>query len=132
MREIKFRAFYEGKIYQVGDIRFEAKEVCLWNGKGTEFNFIDTSKVALMQFTGLHDKNGAEIYEGDILKVRGFNRYEREWTKYFVVVWDNGFCLEREGELYDFFGQQHGSNKLEKGVVIGNIHENPELLKSEE
>lgn len=69
--------------------------------------------------TGLKDKNGKEIYEGDIL--------ESTWNgDKAVVVWNN---VEGEWEHYADFNTH---SKYSGSVVIGNIHENPELLGEEE
>lgn len=69
--------------------------------------------------TGLKDESGKDIYEGDIL--------ESTWNgDKAVVVWNN---VEGEWEHYADFNA-HG--KYGSSVVIGNIHENPELLEEEE
>ena len=79
------------------------------------FAWVDEGQpVELMQFTGLLDKNGKEIYEGDILKYRGKLSFN---DPPFVVEWQNDDA--RWTEFYP-------SNNFE---VIGNIYENPELLK---
>ena len=73
------------------------------------------------QFTSLYDKNGKEIFEGDILKVGGCRqRIEVRFVRgVFAFLWD--------GNLDDEFPT--GSPTQEWAEVIGNIHDNPELIK---
>lgn len=72
-----------------------------------------------MQSTGLKDKNGTEIYEGDIVK----NIYD----EIYVVKWlDAGFYLEEKyNGGFDYSELHFGDNK----EIVGNIYENPELLE---
>ncbi len=78
-----------------------------------------TDNVVIMMSTRLKDKNGTEIYEGDIVK----NIYD----EIYVVKWfDAGFYLEeRYNGGFDYSELHFGNNK----EVIGNIYENPELLE---
>ncbi len=69
-----------------------------------------------MQFTGLHDKNGKEIYEGDIVKMPN-------WSYPVEVIYllpKCRFCCKLIGGVNDFIPQN--------SEIIGNIYENPELL----
>lgn len=86
--------------------------------------------LSVMQYTGLTDKDGKEIYESDILKKSVGND-----EGYFVVVWrDNGFCLE-----YKFTNEFQGKSYVETNYfpiypdnykVVGNIYEDKELAKA--
>lgn len=125
MREIKFRAWDE------------VHKQMLYIGLELDTH-IGGPQEDLMQYTGLKDKNGVEIYEGDI--VRGtyeeFSDYDHEeYTIEFVsqVTFENGaFCIKRD--YVNFEGRMRGPslNKhwdSEKVAVIGNALENPELLE---
>ena len=73
------------------------------------------------QFTGLYDKNGKEIYEGDIVRCNEF---------VYEVVYERkrfaSFALRRDKDMYDhYFGEAMECDACE---VIGNIHDNPELV----
>jgi len=82
----------------------------------------------VMQYTGLKDKNGKEIYEGDIVKHNDYSRgacitFEQHQS-ISVIEWSEGAIPYKiKGLGFDYYGKD-----LE---IIGNIYENPELLKGE-
>lgn len=117
MRPIKFRAFdKEAKtMHKVSVIDFDMKQVMLEEDNGDYFHK-SFDEIELMQFTGLHDKNGKEIYEGDILE----NLKERS-----VVYFEDGsFYVKFKDGRYRVGGFYRAVIE-----IIGNIHENPDLLK---
>ena len=75
----------------------------------------------IMQYIGLKDKNGCEIYEGDILKA---NPHGLRDEIGYVTYYDRAFIAVADGEDYDLL--EYMLNIVE---IIGNIYQNPELLQ---
>jgi len=139
MREIKFRALCDGElIYQSDTHSFNiggphGDECLAWLG----FDLIGSKKIdKLEQYTGLKDINGKEIYEGDIV---GGCQNDVSWVIEWGSFGDTGFygcnqlnsCIEI---LPSPYGDNCATLKItDKNIleceVIGNIHENPELLE---
>lgn len=117
-REIKFRFFDGEKICPVGELTF-------FEGGGYNINeeFPSTGKdpYPLMQYTGLKDKNGVEIYESDEVRWGAGKIGEVYFEK--GRFWVRGFYVSHFDDPSDAFGE--GIGMLE---VIGNIYSNPELL----
>jgi uncharacterized phage protein (TIGR01671 family) len=135
-REIKFRAWdKEGQeMYDVAMINWEAEEIAYTDHPtGYEADAL-LEQVELMQYTGLKDKNGKEIYEGDILKSLSqvFSEENQDALISEVYYHDSyaAFYLlasNRDFEINEPLAQSiHNYEILE---VIGNIYENPELLE---
>lgn len=140
MREIKFRAFYKpnekGKeweetsvgMYDVVSLRWKewmGEVDNAWLSESFKINinlnngahlWVMPDEVYLMQYTGLKDKNGKEIYEGDIMTTK--------WNKTVEMIWDakeSCFTLKTPDNLV--------ISDLDEMEIIGNIYENPELIK---
>ena len=135
MRDIKFRAWDKIK-KQMSDVR-----VIDWLNKMVDLPYPDIERewdinsneneVVLMQYTGLKDNNEKEIYEGDIVKAyfeykdRGFLKGDCREDVQVVNFSDLKFLYGKKDELKSVFDC---SDTIE---VIGNIYENPELMKGE-
>lgn len=80
------------------------------------------------QFTGLYDANGTKIFEGDVIQSTGrWSLYNRE--KYTIVRWENSSCgFEPFSDSEENCGHCGGGEDPNFVEVIGNIHDNPELV----
>jgi hypothetical protein len=120
MREIKFRLWDKvtHRMYSPSNV---AKLVIA--GGIANWSELGTTTVELLQYTGLKDKNGKEIYEGDIVKLFCCKEY------YIAeIFWDRCSFLIR-GEHWDKHTQLSSFETGSECEIIGNIYENPELLK---
>lgn len=138
MREIKFRAWATESKEMYYDVWFDQLEVFVedeegdWNVLGDRVPSRMLQHCILMQYTGLKDKNGKEIYEGDVC------RHEYGDVKQIFFGW--GGEGEPADTVGDYYGWCFGNNDEfdectgffgEHLEVIGNIQENPELLSTQ-
>ena len=145
MRQIKFRAWdlkkqdwykpiyeaYNGKLH---DISITLVGVVMERTLEFSASMLNSDNYILCQFTGLTDKNGVEIYEGDVVK--SIFQYKNEEPKEIlaVVKYDElnpCFVLEYKYQGNGFLTHEYDFIQcgLRKNEVIGNIYQNPELLK---
>lgn len=117
MRDIKFRAWHQQGLSKPEDNKHS---MTYWKlGQGLDTSWFYAHAKDVMQYTGLKDKNGVEIYEGD--RLRDSNGFAGT-----VVWWRSGFfCEVSDG------GGKWNILSSPKAEVIGNIYESPELLTKE-
>ena len=158
MREIKFRAWekHQQRMSMVTEIKWNPsylyhriKTQAIVRGKKLDewyaYDFdANNNGIVLMQYTGLKDKNGKEIYEGDVVKFADIGEEGYEYKEAYdfcniaSIVWKNGRfelenihvyisyvleCMNREGH------EEFINALLEDCEVIGNIYENKDLLE---
>lgn len=121
-REIKFRAWLkeERKMVNVETLFIGINRLCFGNSETEDLFFRDFEEVELMQYTGLKDKNGKEIYEGDIVVLNNIEN-------------DNMCIVRYEHSSYRLEGwslREDLSNVEDRFLeVVGNIYENKNLLE---
>ncbi len=136
MREIKFRAWDKKrkKMFLVSHLDMALEEVILWTDKYkinvNKNQWTDFQDIELMQLTGLKDKNGKEIYEGDIISA-GINWVTKKIINY-QVYWNQDRWSIKANNSKNIYNLSMSKKRLKKMEVIGNIYENPELFENKE
>lgn len=128
MKDLKFRAWLKNYNCYADVLGFEQGRLFVQFQSGERAQrrlYVPIEDCVLEQYTGLKDKNGKEIYEGDIVEYT--TRYYGNEKRHRKIVewkeWDS-----------DDFGEPHNlgySNLSECMEVIGNVHENADLLEEE-
>jgi len=128
-REIKFKAFINGKMECLADINglggWDDGSWQIDNGTIECDTYMSLDQVELLQYTGMKDKNGVEIYDGDVLRGVSANEFSKGDVSRYKVMWGidhwhiegTGFCMQ---ELFNYC-----KNDV---MVIGNIYENKNLI----
>ncbi|MDO4929614.1 MAG: YopX family protein [Bacteroidales bacterium] len=134
MRTIKFRGYnaknrkwlYGYYFVNRGEHFITPDEIYSWPYPSADDFLVDPESIG--QFTGLHDINGKEIYEGDIIK-----KVTYPFDSHYVVKWDAAYCSVKfyDVSFFKFYLTPHDFETTEFEIV-GNIHENPELLKTKD
>jgi uncharacterized phage protein (TIGR01671 family) len=145
MRNLKFRSWHDGKMCPVCQLQFDETgqnldflEIITDLDKRIVYHFPASGLATnpLMQFTGLLDKKGKEIYEDDICTATNRMMYSKINKSMvparYKVYWrdDRWHLIDNNGDDYhndDYYqSDEIGWNEIE---VIGNVHENPDLLQ---
>jgi uncharacterized phage protein (TIGR01671 family) len=134
MREIKFKLAWYKKIYQVVNIQWYKNgqvnrvKVIGKEREITNWLYPNDKNIVLLQYTGLKDKNGVEIYEGDIIQgfvlFGGQTPFVAEIERFLVIHEHGAFCIKSERSTFIF---PHLFNEFSE--IIGSIYENPALLE---
>lgn len=133
-REIKIKIW--DKYTKVMSEEFELSELVfdfnvIWTSRFKGQEEISGCDIVFRQFTGIKDKNGIDIYEGDIIKSgsRIMQIVFKQEACQFWMIWKDTNGIKRYDPLTATYGDDTGYFSNDSLEIIGNIHENPELIK---
>lgn len=137
MQQIKFRV-WNGLLHEYRTIDMNSGEQNLGMGfESAEGVGSNTATIyrsfgdVIEQFTGLKDVNGKKIYEGDIIEFFGANKKVKTKKEFGIIV----YKADRYGAGFNSIIQNkergYGGINIAQDIVVGNVHENPELLEED-
>lgn len=129
MKRLKFKVWDREKEIFLKDVFIGSDGQLYQFSKDTMFGaaitFLDSENKKILQFTGLRDKNGYEIYEGDIVNLKG-DLYTVSWHGCF-----SSFDMTNIDKAKHYKDLYYLNKDFEKSVIVGNIYQNREMLKND-
>ena len=117
---------YLDKVLELESIRFDTKVIEVYDESCNTYRYLDFEDVEFMENTGMKDKNGKYIYEGDIVTVNGtwdcIIEYKQSSCAFVLKSIDSRWSV-------GYFGNYDAIEKMLE--VIGNVYENEELVENE-
>lgn len=131
---LKFRAWNKAtkEMHEADDIvslNFGEKQICVQTIFFGQLSYYDFDDIVSMQSTGLKDKNGKEIFEGDIITngIEIADIKNHQTLGFYTVLDDREYFFASGMSVEDF--EEYADEFSQTAKIISNIYENPELLK---